>query len=462
MSYIEELVQKQTQDMLERYPVEANALSWSEETLQNERNKRLKTLLIYAKSSSPWYKKSLAGIDVENITEQRLIEIPPLDKATLMENWDEIVTDPRLSLALVEAHIEKMGRYHDTLYLLDHYHALASSGSSGKRGVFVYNWEEWNRYYLYCVRYRSRGPAPRQTTTTYTRKPRLAMVAVSNTVYAMYALSKTFKFNNTDKYYFSITQPLDQIINGLNEVQPDILQGTPTTIHKLCLETHAGRLAIQPRAIIVGGESLYKPIRELMVKTWPNAYIYNAYGSSEGLVGIPCRANSKEMHLNDDGCIVQPVDKYNNLLAKGIVPHHVYLTNLYNYTLPLIRYEVSDQLLFLDKTCECGVNHQLIAEPQGRPEFDFIYPGNIFVHHLTFVTPLLHEKNIQEYQVAQTREGAEIRIVSTGFVDKNQLAAKLRTNLGELGLSQPEVTVVEVDKLEYPPSGKLKRFLKIK
>jgi phenylacetate-coenzyme A ligase PaaK-like adenylate-forming protein len=211
----------------------------------------------------------------------------------------------------------------------------------------------------------------------------------------------------------------------------------------------------------VTGESLYKPIRKLIKKIWPYVNIFNIFGASEGIFGLNCHANSEELHLNDDWCIVEPVDHLNNPIGKGTKASKLYLTNLSNFTLPLIRYESSDQLLILDKTCECGVPLQLIAEPQGRPEFDFIYSGNIFVHHLLFVTSLLLEKNIQEYQVIQTPNGADIKILSIGFVDKAQLQKNICAKLSELGLSEPMVNFIEVTKFDYPASGKLKRFVKI-
>lgn len=460
-SNTEILANAQTKDMLAEYPKYLESVYCSPQTLQHMRNKRLKELLIYAKSNSPWYKKTLKHIDVENVTEERLSDIPTINKAILMNNWDELVTDRRLSLALAEKHLEKMRYDNDTLYLLDQYHVLATSGSSGTRGVFIYNWDEWNKYYLHVLRFPFYNQDRSKMLIDPNKKLIIAQIVITNSVYAMYSASITYKYTNVETFYFPMTLPLNQIIEGLHEIQADIVQGTPSTIHKLCLEALKKRLFIQPKIISVGGEPLYKPIRQLIKKAWPYAHVFNAFGSSEGLCGLNCRADSEEMHLNDDTCIVEPVDEGNNRVAQGVIPNKLYLTNLYNYTLPLIRYESSDQLLFLDKTCDCGIHYQLIAEPQGRPEFDFIYPGNIFVHHLIFVTPLLLEKNIREYQVIQTKDGADIKILSIGRVDKQQLQNNICTQLSHLGVPNPKVNLIEVAQFDYPPSGKLRRFLKL-
>ncbi|KTC83964.1 phenylacetate--CoA ligase family protein [Legionella cincinnatiensis] len=457
----EQMTIQQTSDMLTKYQEYQDALFCSAQTLQQIRDEQLRKLLIHAKLNSPWYQKALAHIDVENFTEERLNEIPIMDKITFMKNWDAIVTDRKLSLALVEKHIAKMRRHNNLLYLHDRYHVLASGGSSGTRGVFIYDWEEWNKYYLYIIRHPLYNHDRTQILIDPTQKTTIAQVIVTNTVYAIYSLSLTYKFDNIKTHYFPITLPLNQIIAHLNTTQADILQGTPSTIHKLCLEALKEHLLIQPKVICVGGEPLYKPIRELIKKVWPNVFVFNTYGTSEGLFGMNCCADSEVMHLNDDACIVEPVDELNRPVHKEVVPYRLYFTNLYNYTLPIIRYEVSDQLLFLDKKCTCGIQHQLIAEPQGRPEFDFIYPGNIFVHHLIFVTPLLHEKNIREYQVIQTKNGVDIKILTTGYVNKIQLQNHICAQLSNLGIVKPQVKLIEVSEFEYLPSGKLRRFLKL-
>lgn len=376
-----------------------------------------------------------------------------------MENWDEIVTDRRLSLALVEDHIHKMKNDGNTLYFLDEYHVLATSGSSGKRAIYIYNWEEWNTYYLFSIRYAPLQPIPVRANKN-AGKLKLAMILISNTVYAMYSMVQTFQQDHVEQFFISITQPVDQIISELNKIQPDYLLGTPTTIARICHEPYVKRLSIDPLVVSLSGEPLFTPIRRLIEKTWPNAMVNNVYGCSEGLAGVNCGVKTREMHLNDDGCILEPVDVNGKRLEAGMTAHKLYLSNLYLYTLPLIRYEFFDQLTFLDKRCTCGVNHQLIAEPQGRPEYDFFYPGNVFVHHLAFVTPLLLEKNIHEYQVVQTANGAHIRVMTTGPINQQQISQAICASLKEAGLENPKITFSEVSEFEYLSSGKLRRFLR--
>ncbi len=72
---------------------------------------------------------------------------------------------------------------------------------------------------------------------------------------------------------------------------------------------------------------------------------------------------------------------------------------------------------------------------------------------------LLPEKNIQEYQVEQTIDGANIRVVTTGFINKSQLQKNIRLRLSKVGLMDAQVNITEVPEIKYLYSGKLNRFI---
>ena len=69
-----------------------------------------------------------------------LSAVPPLVKAELMERWDDVVTDRRLKRDDLLEHLERLDR--DALWLGE-YRAMATSGSSGLKGLFVYDREAW-------------------------------------------------------------------------------------------------------------------------------------------------------------------------------------------------------------------------------------------------------------------------------------------------------------------------------
>jgi hypothetical protein len=63
-----------------------------------------------------------------------------LDKATLSERFDEIVCDPRLRRDAILAQLESSDRGGE---LPDGHRAMASSGSTGRKSLFVYDRDGW-------------------------------------------------------------------------------------------------------------------------------------------------------------------------------------------------------------------------------------------------------------------------------------------------------------------------------
>ena len=137
------------------------ALRWDAATLRAERDQRLRRLVAHAKERSPWHARRLRHVDEQALRADDLAALPPMSKGDLMDHFDEIVTDPRLNRSVVEAHLDNPPA---NTYLLDTYHVVASGGSSGQRGVFVYDWEGWADFFLGISRYNvadRRAPIPR-------------------------------------------------------------------------------------------------------------------------------------------------------------------------------------------------------------------------------------------------------------------------------------------------------------
>ena len=78
-----------------------------------------------------------------------LQELPTLPKQTLMENFDQIVTDPSLRRAALEAHLA--GPDPAQPYL-GRYRAFATAGTSGVRGLSVYDEQEFAAWVATCLR----------------------------------------------------------------------------------------------------------------------------------------------------------------------------------------------------------------------------------------------------------------------------------------------------------------------
>jgi phenylacetate-CoA ligase len=271
MPTYEELRQRHVRDAMARIGELIERIDWPAGKLAAHRQAELRRLLRTAQAASPWHRKRLVGLDPDSLDEHTLAELPVMTRVDLIANFDEIVTDDRLRLDVVEAHLQRLDQR--DAYLLDRYYAVASGGSTGRRGVFVYDWDAW--------------------------------------ILAYYGITRRVTRQ------FPVTDPIEQTVAGLNDDQPTVLAGYPSALHPLTRQAQAGRLRIAPRYVISTSEPLLPEIRQALEQTW-GVPVLNYYACSEtGALAISC-GQGPGPHPADDLAIVEPVDQLGRPVPAGV------------------------------------------------------------------------------------------------------------------------------------------------
>jgi len=424
-------------------------LGWSTEQLRAEQTAGLRRLVATAKTSSPWHARRLAHVDAASLTPDDLSALPTMTKDDLMGHFDEIVTDRRLTRALVESHLATL---EGDRYLLEEYHVLASGGSSGRRGVFVFDRPAWRSYYAcymrFMVQLMASMPPP-------TRPPVMASVAADKPTHATLAVGLSFLDPASPR--FGASWPLERIVAGLNAAQPDALMGYASVVARLAHEALAGRLRIAPAVISATSEPLTAEMRATINAAW-HAPLFNGFGTTEGLIGGSCTAN-RGLHLSTDLVLVEPVDAAGRAVPPETRSAKAYLTVLYNTVQPIIRYELSDPLVVLDGPCPCGTTLMRVDDVEGRSDDEFTYAGGVTVHPFPLRSVLGRTPEIIEYQVRQTERGVDVSIVCETAPDTAAVERGLRDALARAGLAAPEARVAVVEALPRLGVGKLRRFV---
>jgi len=445
--------QRHVEHLLSQIGEHFERVAWSAERLRTERTARLRELVGLAIGRSSWHRGRLGDVDLRTLDEDSLRALPVMTKGDLMDNFDEIVTDHDVRLADANAHIAELD---GDAYFRDELHAVASGGSSGMRGVFVWGWDAWATVQLVALR---RALLDRiGDPDLASRAPVAMIVAAENATHFTSAVSETFATGAVENHRLRIGLPLQEIVARLNAADGDNLATYPSMLARLVGEARAGRLRIQPQRILTMAEPLLAETRRAAEETW-QAPVANMWGTSEaGVTAIGC-FNGTGMHLTDDLLIVEPVDVDGNAVPPGVRSHKVYVTNLFNPLMPLIRYEITDEVTLLDEPCACGSVHRRIADIEGRNDDTFLYRDGVSVHPHLFRSILGREQAISEYQVRQTPTGAAVGVCADGEVDTESLTRKLEEALAGSGCPAPAVNVSVVESIPTLATGKLKRFV---
>ena len=164
------------------------------------------------------------------------------------------------------------------------------------------------------------------------------------------------------------------------------------------------------------------------------------------------------MHIADDLVILEPADADGNVVPYGQPADRLLLTNLYNLTQPLIRYDLSDAVTISDEPCPCGCAHRRITAVNGRIDRAFEYESGAQVPRAALEQTVLATPGVVNFFVGKTPNGVDVSVVTDGSSDLQRLRLKLIDILRRHGGRESDVGVHEVGSLHRLWSGKSKQF----
>ncbi|MCP9489164.1 MAG: hypothetical protein MSC31_04740 [Solirubrobacteraceae bacterium MAG38_C4-C5] len=439
--------QRHVQAFQARMPSEVEKLTWPLSRLWALRDERLRALVHHAKVHSPWHAERLAHVDTETLSGGDLTSVPPMTKADLMTHWDDIVTDRRLSLEMAFSHLDFL-EGGEPAYLLDEYHVMATGGSTGHRAVMVWDFAGW---LAANVGGNARVPILAGSLAT-------ARIGAASPVHGSAAAIYCFSQAQNPIHLFSPHEPLPSLVSALNDLDPGMLGSYPSTLHALAVEKLAGRLHARPIQIMTAGEPLL-PESEALLQTAFGATICDIWGATE--VGTLAASDGVNpgLVIAEDLSVIEPVDAEGRPVLPGDRADRVFVTNVVNSVLPIIRYEITDEVMFLEEPNPGPWTGRRIGHIQGRLDDSFCYQGGVVVHPQVFRSVLTEARAIIEYQVRQSCSGVDIVVRADSAIGPD-LTQRIEKILDGLGLRHPAVNIMVVDRIDrHGQTGKLRRFV---
>ncbi len=453
----DETRKKLISDVHQLLPEHLERLVWPKYELQNFQIGKLREILNIAKENTVWYKEALKNISPNGFKLDDLGNLPMLKKDDVMNNWNDVISVPGLTKEIAEDHIEMLreGKI-DNPYFDDRYLFIATGGSSGKRGLFIWDWEFLME--TACITYRYL--VDQEIRCGYKGPMKLATIEAPTLLHGSAHLFTINVRPEIEIRILSAVEPLVRLNNILNEYRPNYLVGYASVIAELARDQLKGDLNIQPRWVSTNSEPLDEDMRSIIKEAW-GIEARNSWGTVEiGCVAVET-GNRSGMIIGEDGVILEPVDDNLQPVKESRDARKVLATSLINRSMPIIRYVIDDVLEIEDDDIEFPAFRR-IKSILGRADNWFVY-GNSRIHPMAFRGVLSQVKEIEEYQILQTADGAAIKIICEDRPDSEQITNRIKRNLLKQGLENPQVTVDIVNSLpRHPETGKVKRFIPLK
>jgi putative adenylate-forming enzyme len=325
------------------------------------RDRQLLDLLEHTLRNSSFY-RGLYGIQTSDAIDRFLSEcrkdpeflkraftgFPTINKQIAMDHFDDLNTCGLRKNEVAEFALQKELAQDYTGYFKDRFVVGLSSGTSGNKGIFITPKELTRRLPFVFL---ARGGIPL----------RLLPFRI---LFLLRVFSQGFSDIRAPLIhlsYKSTMTPVDELVEYINRNRIHIIMAPPSMLR--ILMTHSDRIRVRIRMIISYAEVLEKEEKARISAAF-RSEVREIYQASEGQIGSTCRCG--QLHINEDLVYVELYDEHGEEITRpGVVASRMIITNLINFAMPLIRYEMND-LIALGEPCPCGSSFRVIEKILGR------------------------------------------------------------------------------------------------
>ena len=208
------------------------------------------------------------------------------------------------------------------------------------------------------------------------------------------------------------------------------------------------------RCVISGAEALMESTREKLVKVF-GCTVVSLYSNQEnGMLAQECACH-REFHWNSSSFYLELLKLNSDEKAEPGELGRVVITDLFNYAMPMIRYDTGD-LAVRKQTSDCGWNTICLERIEGR-KADITYTAEGEpISPSTWGVLFWEFPDIKQYQIIQeSRTEYVIRMnVEKDRYDEAKLYTLVKNVVGDV-----KIQFEYVDEIPVLSSGKFKRSI---
>jgi len=400
---------------------------WSHDQLREFQWQELHKLLSHAFQTVPYYQRkyAAAGIRLEDI-----------------RTFEDYALLPPLTRQEVNNHREELKSQSDQGKLLSH----ATGGSSGVPTRFYITMESYDWRTAASARAYSWSGCNVGERTLYLwgapigNPPRVK--AWKMDAYRWFRRELIFSTFQQDDAVWA------KILEGARRFQPRYVVGYVSSLEQFGQYLLANNLRLDGiQAVVAAAGPVLQSTREAVAKAY-RAPLFNTYGSREFMsMAAECEQH-QGLHIHAENILIE---------TKGAAedgPSEFLITDLHNYGMPFLRYEIGDMGTLSHRTCSCGRGLPLVENIEGRvldalrTRDGRIVPGELFPHLMKDIP------EVREFQVEQkSLDDIAVYVVLSGPLSEASKET-VRSEIAKAFGTNTSVTLHPVASIPRRASGK--------
>lgn len=284
---------------------------------------RLKILIKHAVKYSPYYRNKLMDVDIDSLNINDLNVLPIIDKNDLLANMHDVQNNPKNEKLFVSGTSGSTGA---AMLFKRNLEWDAAHRAAQLRGFSWYGIYPWMKnLYFWGFNPQWKLKLKMRFFDLLMHRWRVFGYSVSDLESAAKYLEKSEYIEGYSSSIFTLSKYLEKEGKKFNHIK--MIKGTSEKIFDYYQE----------------------PVKAVFGQK-----LISEYGAAEtGIIAFECPEGN--MHIAMENVIVEEIE------------HKIVLTNLFSYSLPIIRYELGDYIeLDKETKCACGRQHYIIKEVTGR------------------------------------------------------------------------------------------------
>ncbi len=246
---------------------------------------------------------------------------------------------------------------------------------------------------------------------------------------------------------------IDKYIDKLEQFAPVALEGYPSTAYIIARFLLSRKRTFPLKAVFTSSETMFPQQKEAIESAF-ECKLFDFYGLAERVMfATECEAHEGH-HLNMDFGVTEILAKDNQPAPPGEMGRIV-ATGLYNYGMPLIRYQTNDITSLKNERCSCGREFPLMEDVTTKAEDIITTKDGRFISSSILTHPFKPMHNVAESQIIQEDlENIRIKIVKLPAYkdeDTRYLLTEFKKRVGD-------DMKIEIEFVESIPRTKAGKF----
>ena len=410
---------------------------WPRDKILELQNQRLRRLLEHAYLTVPYYRRIFGERDIKPSDigcSEDLAKLPVLTKRLIRNNFNDMVSPgfPRRQII-----------------------TRSTGGSTGEPLVFYMSKDDrinWN----FAASFRGYAWAGYEMGDKCLG---VGQVTPYDSIWDRISGSVRYFFERTvwlDASMIS-TETMPGFARKMYNFQPKFMRGYPSAIYLLArFIEKAGQYKIKPRAIFTGAEVLYDYQRELFSKVF-ECETYSHYSAFElHPIAVECPTHSG-YHITAENVIIEIVNDEGETVPAG-GEGRILITNLHNYAMPFIRYDIGDVGALSGQDCACGRGLPLLATLSGRSDDMIITRSGKRIPGTVVPRKFLAFFGVEQCQIVQeSYEELTVKLVANRQSSQEQIdkiTCEILSQYKQIFGEDMDINIEFVDRIPLTRRGK--------